>query len=33
MLEQEKTNRARLIGYGIGLLAVIGMIAWKFLAR
>ena len=33
MQGQEKIGKARLIGYGIGLLAVIAVAAWKFILR
>jgi hypothetical protein len=33
MLEQQKVNRARMIGYAIGIAAFIAVIAWKWIAR
>ena len=33
MQEQEKVGKARLIGYGIGLLAVTAVVAWKLIFR
>lgn len=33
MQEQEKVGKARMIGYGIGLLAVIVVAAWRFIFR
>jgi hypothetical protein len=33
MLEQEKANKAKIVGYGLGLAVVILAVAWKFLAR
>jgi len=33
MQEQELTNRARIIGYAIGVAIAIGAIAWRFIAR
>lgn len=33
MQEQEKVGKARLIGYGIGLVAVIVVVTWKFIFR
>jgi hypothetical protein len=33
ILEQEKVNRARIIGSLIGIVAVLAVVAWKFLVR
>jgi hypothetical protein len=33
MIEQDKTNKARILGYAIGLVAVIVVVAWKFATR
>jgi|HubBroStandDraft_4_1064222.scaffolds.fasta_scaffold4304779_1 hypothetical protein len=33
MLEQEKANKAKIVGYGLGLVVVLLAVAWKFLAR
>jgi hypothetical protein len=33
MQEQEKVGKARIIGYGIGLLAVGLVVAWKLIFR
>jgi hypothetical protein len=33
MQEQQQTGRARMIGYALGLAAVIAVAIWKFLAR
>jgi hypothetical protein len=31
MQEQQQTNRARMIGYAIGLVVMAGVVAWKFM--
>lgn len=33
MQEQENVGKARMIGYGMGLLAVIVVVTWKFFFR
>jgi hypothetical protein len=33
MQEQQKVGKARLIGYGIGLVAVAVVVAWKLIFR
>jgi len=33
MLEQQKTNRARMIGYAIGVVIFAAVVAWKWLVR
>jgi hypothetical protein len=33
LLEQEKANKAKVIGYGLGLVALILAVAWKFVVR
>jgi hypothetical protein len=33
MLEQQKTNRARMIGYAIGIVAFVAVVAWKWMTR
>jgi hypothetical protein len=33
MLEQQRTNRARMIGYAIGIVAVAAVVAWKWMTR
>jgi hypothetical protein len=33
MQEQEKANNARIIGYVIGIVAVVAVVAWKFVVR
>jgi len=33
MQEQEKVGTARLMGYGVGLVAVVVVIAWKLIFR
>jgi len=33
MQEQEKVGKARLIGYGIGILAVVVVLLWKLILR
>jgi hypothetical protein len=33
MLEQEKTNRAKIFGSLIGIAVVLVVVAWKFLAH
>jgi hypothetical protein len=33
MLEQDKANKAKMIGYGLGLIVVVLAVAWKFVVR
>lgn len=33
MLEQHKVNRARIIGYAIGIAVFAAVVAWKWIAR
>jgi len=33
MQEQEKVGKARLIGYGIGILAVVVVLLWRLILR
>lgn len=33
MQEQQMSNKARLIGYAIGLVAVVGALVWKLFIR
>jgi len=33
MLEQQKVGKARMIGYGVGIIAVIVVAAWKLIFR
>jgi hypothetical protein len=33
MMEQEKVNKARIIGYGIGLAVFVVLAIWKFLVH
>jgi len=33
MIEQEKTNRARIWGYALGALVFAAVVAWKFATR
>ncbi len=33
MEQQEKVGKARMIGYALGLAAVVAAVAWKWLAR
>jgi hypothetical protein len=33
MFEQDKVNKARIIGYGIGLAVFIVVVVWKFVVR
>ncbi len=33
MQEQEKVGKARMIGYGIGLVAVVAVVAWRLIFR
>ncbi len=33
MIEQDKVNRARLIGSAIGIVAVIAVVLWRLVAR
>lgn len=33
MHEQEKVNKARLIGYAVGLAALIAAVLWRWLVR
>ena len=33
MQEQDKIGKARIIGYGLGLAAVVAVALWKFLIR
>ena len=30
---QMKSNKARIYGYVIGVIAIVGMVAWKLIAR
>jgi hypothetical protein len=33
MYEQEKVQKGRMIGYAVGLVVFIAVVAWKFLVR
>jgi len=33
MQEQEKANKARMVGYVIGIVCVVAVVAWKFVVR
>lgn len=33
MIEQDKTNKARLIGFAIAIVLVVGVYAWKLIAH
>jgi hypothetical protein len=33
MIEQEKSNKARLWGYTLGLVIVVAVVAWKFVGH
>jgi hypothetical protein len=33
MIEHEKTNKARIVGYALGVVVVIAVVAWKFATR
>ena len=33
MQEQEKSNKARMIGYAIGIVCVVAVAAWKLVVR
>jgi hypothetical protein len=33
MLEQQKANRARMIGYALGIAIFAAVIAWKYLTK
>jgi hypothetical protein len=33
MQEQEKANKARMVGYVIGIVCVVAAVAWKFVVR
>jgi hypothetical protein len=33
MLEQQKVNRSRMVGYTIGIVVFAAVIAWKWMAR
>jgi hypothetical protein len=33
MLEQQKVNRARMIGYAIGIVSIAVAVAWKWMVR
>ncbi len=33
MYEQEKTNKARMIGYAIGIVCIVAVVAWKLVVR
>jgi hypothetical protein len=33
MYEQEKVQKGRLVGYPVGLVVFLAVVAWKFLAR
>jgi hypothetical protein len=33
MLEQQKANRARMIGYVLGIVIFAAIVAWKYLTR
>jgi hypothetical protein len=33
MYEQEKVQKGRLIGYAVGLVVFVAVVAWKFLIR
>jgi hypothetical protein len=33
MYEQEKVQKGRMIGYAVGLVVFVAVVAWKFLVR
>lgn len=33
MIEQQKTNKAKIYGYVLGLVAVVVLVTWKLIAR
>ena len=33
MIEQNKVNRARMIGYAFGIVAFVTVVAWRFAVR
>jgi hypothetical protein len=33
MQEQQMTGKARMIGYGIGIVVVVAVVTWRFLVR
>ena len=33
MQEQQITGKARMIGYGVGIVIVVAVVAWRFLMR
>jgi hypothetical protein len=33
MIEQQKSNKARIYGYAVGIVAVMAVLAWKLIAR
>jgi hypothetical protein len=33
MIEQQKVNRARLLGYALGAIGFVAVVAWKFVTR
>jgi len=33
MQEQEKANKARMIGYVVGIVCVVALVAWKLVGR
>jgi hypothetical protein len=33
MIEQNKVNRARMLGYAVGIVVFVAVVAWKFAVR
>ena len=33
MIEQEKINRVKILGYTLGVIAFVAVMAWKFMTR